>query len=77
MTLRRRATTGNPGPRANRALFHQIGAHESAKKELAAAAPFAPSRAVERALAIVMNWLEGETKRLRSACRPGPQFRVL
>jgi hypothetical protein len=48
----------------------ELRRHEGARKHLEAAAGHAPTAAVNDALAIVLNWLEGETKRLRGEVEP-------
>lgn len=48
----------------------ELRRHEGARKHLEAAVDHAPTPAVSEALAIVLTWLEGETKRLRGAVEP-------
>ena len=48
----------------------ELRQHEGAKKHLAAAVEHAPTPAVREALAVVLTWLEGETKRIRGTVEP-------
>jgi hypothetical protein len=48
----------------------ELRRHEGARKHLEGAVEHAPTPAVSDALAIVLNWLEGETKRLRGEVEP-------
>lgn len=48
----------------------ELRRHEGARKHLEAAVGHTPTPAVSEALAIVLTWLEGETKRLRGEVEP-------